>query len=312
MNIKTVLQENDVPEYYYNILADLKNPLPPELNPGTKEPAGPDDLSPLFPMELTGQEVSYDRHIVIPEEVRDVYRLYRPTPLYRAKALESELDTPHKIYFKYEGVIPTGSHKPNTAIPQTCYSKRESMDKITTETGAVQWGSSMVCACSKFGIDLEVFMFKVSFMQKPYKKAMIEAFGARCIASPSNETEIIKKVLQENPNSTGSLGIAISEAVERCASNSNIKYALGSVLNHVLLHQTIVEQEAMKQMESLEKYPDIVIVCTVGGSNFSRIALPYLGDAINSDKKISLIAIEPSACPFLTKGKYTYDFRILA
>ena len=308
MNIKTVLQENDLPEYYYNILADLKNPLPPVLNPETKEPVGPDDLSPLFPMELIGQEVSSDRHIVIPEEVRDVYRLYRPTPLYRAKALELELDTPAKIYYKYEGVSPTGSHKPNTAIPQAYYNKKEGIDKITTETGAGQWGSSLAFACSKFGIDLEVFMVKVSFMQKPYRKAMMEAFGARCIASPSNETEIGKKILLENPNSTGSLGIAISEAVERCAGDSNIKYALGSVLNHVLLHQTIIGQEAMKQMESLEEYPDIVVGCTGGGSNFSGIALPYLGDAINNDKKINLIAIEPSACPSLTKGKYAYDF----
>ena len=300
MNIKTVLQENDLPEYYYNILADLKNPLPPVLNPGTKEPVGPDDLSPLFPMELIGQEVSSDRHIVIPEEVRDVYRLYRPTPLYRAKALELELDTPAKIYYKYEGVSPTGSHKPNTAIPQAYYSKKEGIDKITTETGAGQWGSSLAFACSKFGIDLEVFMVKVSFMQKPYRKAMMEAFGARCIASPSNQTGIGKKILQDNPNSTGSLGIAISEAVERCASDSNIKYALGSVLNHVLLHQTIIGQEAMKQMESLEEYPDIVVGCTGGGSNFSGIALPYLGDAINNGKKIKLIAIEPSACLLYT------------
>jgi Predicted alternative tryptophan synthase beta-subunit (paralog of TrpB) len=240
MNIKTILSEDSIPENFYNIGADLVEALSPVLHPGTKEPVGPDDLSPLFPMELIGQEVSQDRYITIPDEVRDIYRLYRPTPLYRARSLEKALDTPAKIFYKYEGVSPTGSHKPNTAIAQAYYNKNEGIDKLTTETGAGQWGCSLAFACSKFGIDLDVFMVKISYNQKPYRKAMMEAFGANCIASPSEYTEVGRDILSKDPNSTGSLGIAISEAVEKCVSDSNTKYALGSVLNKVLTHQTIM------------------------------------------------------------------------
>ena len=308
MNIKTVLQENDLPEYYYNILADLKNPLPPVLNPGTKEPVGPEDLSPLFPMELIGQEVSSDRHIVIPDEVRDVYRLYRPTPLYRAKALEAELDTPAKIYYKYEGVSPSGSHKPNTAVAQAFYNKEEGTKKITTETGAGQWGTSLAFACKLFGIELDVYMVKVSFEQKPYRKLVMQTYGARCVASPSNETNSGKAILAKDPNNTGSLGIAISEAVEMAAKNPDTKYALGSVLNHVLMHQSIIGLEALKQMEMAEDYPDVIVGCTGGGSNFTGLFSPFLRNNMQTDQKTIIRAVEPEACPSLTKGVYTYDF----
>ena len=308
MNIKTILSEDSIPENFYNIGADLVEPLSPVLHPGTKEPVGPDDLSPLFPMELIGQEVSQDRYITIPDEVRDIYRLYRPTPLYRARSLEEALDTPAKIFYKYEGVSPTGSHKPNTAIAQAYYNKNEGIDKLTTETGAGQWGCSLAFACSKFGIDLDVFMVKISYNQKPYRKAMMEAFGANCIASPSKYTEVGRDILSKDPNSTGSLGIAISEAVEKCVSNSNTKYALGSVLNHVLTHQTIIGQEAMEQLAKIDEYPDTIVGCTGGGSNFAGIAFPFLGKALRDKESIELRAIEPSACPSLTKGKYAYDF----
>ena len=308
MNIKTILSEDSIPENFYNIGADLVEPLSPVLHPGTKEPVGPDDLSPLFPMELIGQEVSQDRYITIPDEVRDIYRLYRPTPLYRARSLEKALDTPAKIFYKYEGVSPTGSHKPNTAIAQAYYNKNEGIDKLTTETGAGQWGCSLAFACSKFGIDLDVFMVKISYNQKPYRKAMMEAFGANCIASPSEYTEVGRDILSKDPNSTGSLGIAISEAVEKCVSDSNTKYALGSVLNHVLTHQTIIGQEAMEQLANIDEYPDTIVGCTGGGSNFAGIAFPFLGKALRDKDSIELRAIEPSACPSLTKGKYAYDF----
>ena len=308
MQIKSLLSEDNIPSHYYNILSDLKEPLPPVLHPGTKEPVGPDDLSPLFPMELIKQEVSTDPQIIIPDQVRDIYRLYRPTPLYRARSLEKALKTPAKIFYKYEGVSPTGSHKPNTAIPQAYYNKMEGVDKITTETGAGQWGSSLAFACSKFDIDLDIYMVKVSYDQKPYRKAMMETFGARCIASPSLETEVGRKILAETPDSTGSLGIAISEAVEMCVGSSGTKYALGSVLNHVLTHQTIIGQEAMQQMSQIDENVDIVVGCTGGGSNFSGIAMPFLGKAIRNNEKLDLVAVEPSACPTLTKGKYAYDF----
>ena len=308
MNIKTILSEDSIPENFYNIGADLIEPLSPVLHPGTKEPVGPDDLSPLFPMELIGQEVSQDRYITIPDEVRDIYRLYRPTPLYRARSLEEALDTPAKIFYKYEGVSPTGSHKPNTAIAQAYYNKNEGIDKLTTETGAGQWGCSLAFACSKFGIDLDVFMVKISYNQKPYRKAMMEAFGANCIASPSEYTQVGRDILSKDPNSTGSLGIAISEAVEKCVSNSNTKYALGSVLNHVLTHQTIIGQEAMEQLAKIDEYPDTIVGCTGGGSNFAGIAFPFLGKALRDKESIELRAVEPSACPSLTKGKYAYDF----
>ena len=308
MKIKTILSEDSIPENYYNITADLAEPLSPVLHPGTKEPVGPDDLSPMFPMELIGQEVSQDRYITIPDEIRDIYRLYRPTPLFRARSLEKALDTPAKIFYKYEGVSPTGSHKPNTAIAQAYYNKNEGIDKLTTETGAGQWGCSLAFACAKFGIDLDVFMVKISHKQKPYRKAMMEAYGANCIASPSKYTEVGREILAKDPDSTGSLGIAISEAVEKCVSNSDTKYALGSVLNHVLTHQTIIGQEAMEQLSSIDEYPDTIVGCTGGGSNFAGIAFPFLGKSLRNKENIELRAIEPSACPSLTKGKFTYDF----
>ena len=272
------------------------------LHPGTKEPVGPDDLSPLFPMELIKQEVSTDPQIIIPDQVRDIYRLYRPTPLYRARSLEKALGTPAKIFYKYEGVSPTGSHKPNTAIPQAYYNKMEGVDKITTETGAGQWGSSLAFACSKFDIDLDIYMVKVSYEQKPYRKAMMETFGARCIASPSHETEVGRKILAETPDSTGSLGIAISEAVEMCVSSSGTKYALGSVLNHVLTHQTIIGQEAMQQMSQIDENVDIVVGCTGGGSNFSGIAMPFLGKAIRNNEKLDLVAVSYTHLTLPTKA----------
>ena len=308
MMIKTILSEDSIPENYYNIAADLVEPLSPVLHPGTKEPVGPDDLSPMFPMELIGQEVSQDRYITIPDEIRDIYRLYRPTPLFRARSLEKALDTPAKIFYKYEGVSPTGSHKPNTAIAQAYYNKNEGIDKLTTETGAGQWGCSLAFACAKFGIDLDVFMVKISHKQKPYRKAMMEAYGANCIASPSQYTEVGREILAKDPDSTGSLGIAISEAVEKCVSNSDTKYALGSVLNHVLTHQTIIGQEAMEQLSSIDEYPDTIVGCTGGGSNFAGIAFPFLGKSLRNKENIELRAIEPSACPSLTKGKFAYDF----
>ena len=308
MKIKTILSEDSIPENYYNIAADLVEPLSPVLHPGTKEPVGPDDLSPMFPMELIGQEVSQDRYITIPDEIRDIYRLYRPTPLFRARSLEKALDTPAKIFYKYEGVSPTGSHKPNTAIAQAYYNKNEGIDKLTTETGAGQWGCSLAFACAKFGIDLDVFMVKISHKQKPYRKAMMEAYGANCIASPSQYTEVGREILAKDPDSTGSLGIAISEAVEKCVSNSDTKYALGSVLNHVLTHQTIIGQEAMEQLSSIDEYPDTIVGCTGGGSNFAGIAFPFLGKSLRNKENIELRAIEPSACPSLTKGKFAYDF----
>ena len=308
MKIKTTLTEDSIPENYYNIAADLKEPLSPVLHPETKQPVEPDDLSPMFPIELIGQEVSQDRYITIPDEIRDIYRLYRPTPLYRARSLEKALDTPAKIYYKYEGVSPTGSHKPNTAIAQAFYNKKEGIEKLTTETGAGQWGCSLAFACAKFGIDLDVFMVKVSYNQKPYRRAMMEAYGANCIASPSKYSEVGREILAKTPDSTGSLGIAISEAVEKCVTDSNTKYALGSVLNHVLTHQTIIGQEAMEQLASIEEYPDTIVGCTGGGSNFAGIAFPFLGKSLRNDESIELRAIEPSACPSLTKGKFAYDF----
>jgi len=308
MKIKTILSEDSIPENYYNIAADLVEPLSPVLHPGTKEPVGPDDLSPMFPMQLIGQEVSQDRYITIPDEIRDIYRLYRPTPLYRARSLEKALDTPAKIFYKYEGVSPTGSHKPNTAIAQAYYNKSEGIERLTTETGAGQWGCSLAFACSKFGIDLDVFMVKISYNQKPYRKAMMEAYGANCIASPSDYTTVGREILAKDPDSTGSLGIAISEAVEKCVSDSNTKYALGSVLNHVLTHQTIIGQEAMEQLSSIEEYPDVIVGCTGGGSNFAGIAFPFLGKSLRNNGSLELHAIEPTACPSLTKGKFAYDF----
>ncbi|ACL72677.1 TrpB-like pyridoxal phosphate-dependent enzyme [Thioalkalivibrio sulfidiphilus] len=306
--VKYVLDEKDIPRHWYNIMADLPSPPPPVLHPATHQPVGPDDLAPLFPMAVIQQEVSQEREIEIPEPVREVYRQWRPSPLFRARRLEKMLDTPARIYYKYEGVSPAGSHKPNTAIAQAFYNKQEGVKRITTETGAGQWGSSLALAGSLFGLEIEVFMVKVSFQQKPYRRSFMETFGAKCIASPSDMTEAGRAVLREHPDSTGSLGIAISEAVERAVQRDDTKYALGSVLNHVLLHQTVIGLEAMKQFDLAGDYPDIVIAPTGGGSNFGGITFPFLGEQLRGGRKIDLVAVEPSACPTLTRGKYAYDF----
>ena len=305
---KYVLHEEKMPSTWYNIVPDLPKPLPPIINPGTGQPVGPDDLAPLFPMALIAQEVSEDREIEIPEPVRQVYRLWRPTPLIRARSFEKALDTPAKIYYKYEGVSPAGSHKPNTAVPQAFYNKDAGVKKLITETGAGQWGSALAFACSHYGIDLDVYMVKVSFDQKPYRRALMETYGARCISSPSTQTNAGKAVIEKDPDSSGSLGIAISEAIEIAAASEDTKYALGSVLNHVLMHQTVLGKEAMEQMEMAGNWPDIVIGCTGGGSNFSGLVNPFLGKQLAGGAKIRFIAVEPSACPTLTQGKYAYDF----
>ncbi len=306
---KILLEENEIPEQWYNIQADMPNPLQPPLHPGTKQPIGPQDLAPLFPMELIKQEVSTERWIDIPEEVREVYKLWRPTPLYRAYNLEKLLDTPAKIYYKYEGVSPAGSHKPNTAVAQAYYNKAEGVKKLTTETGAGQWGSALAFACQHFGIDLEVYMVKISYDQKPYRKSMMNLWGAEVFSSPTNKTESGKKILALDPNSPGSLGIAISEAVERAAtSGGEAKYSLGSVLNHVLMHQTVIGLEAVKQFEKAGDFPDIVIAPFGGGSNFAGISFPFLRYNLTEGKKIKCIAVEPASCPKLTKGEFRYDF----
>jgi tryptophan synthase beta chain len=307
MQRKIMLEEKDIPSHYYNILADLPNPLEPDLHPGTKQPVGPQDLAPLFPMELIKQEVGTERFVPIPDPVRDAYSLYRPTPLYRAYELERALDTPAHIYYKYEGVSPAGSHKLNTALAQVYYNKEQGVKRLATETGAGQWGSSLAFACQRFGLQCKVYMVKVSYEQKPYRRSMIQLWGGEVVASPSNETNAGRAVLAKNPNSRGSLGIAISEAVEDAAGREDTKYALGSVLNHVLLHQTIIGQEAKKQMEIAGEYPDLVIACVGGGSNFGGIALPFIKDKIEG-KKLRAIAVEPASCPTLTKGEYRYDF----
>ena len=306
--IKYLLNEADIPRHWYNIVADLPTPPEPVLHPGTGQPVGPDDLAPLFPMEVIMQEVSAEREIEIPGPVRDVLKQWRPSPLYRARRLEQALDTPARIYYKYEGVSPAGSHKPNTAVAQAFYAKQEGVKRLTTETGAGQWGSSLALAGAFFGLEVEVFMVKVSFTQKPYRRAFMESFGATCIASPSELTEAGKKILADNPDSTGSLGIAISEAVERAVQRDDTKYALGSVLNHVLLHQTVIGQEAIKQLEMADDYPDVIVGCTGGGSNFAGIAFPFIGEQLRGGKNVEVIAVEPANCPSLTKGRYAYDF----
>ena len=308
MERKIILGEKEIPDKWYNITADMPNKPMPPLHPGTKEPIGPDALAPLFPMELIKQEVSTEKWIDIPDEVRNIYSMWRPTPLYRATNLEKALDTPAKIYYKYEGVSPTGSHKPNTAVAQAYYNKLEGVKKITTETGAGQWGSALSFACQHFGIECEVFMVKLSFDHKPYRKVMMNTWGATVHPSPSNTTEIGRKIVAENPDTTGSLGIAISEAVERAATNEDTKYALGSVLNHVKLHQTIIGQEALLQMEKAGDLPDIVIAPFGGGSNFSGLAFPFLRLNFEEGKSIRCIASEPSSCPKLTRGVFRYDF----
>ena len=305
---KILLNESEMPQNYYNIQADMPNPVLPPLHPGTKQPIGPQDLAALFPMELIKQEVSQERYIEIPDEVRKIYKLYRPTPLYRAFELEKALDTPAKIYYKYEGVSPAGSHKPNTAIAQAYYNKLEGATGLTTETGAGQWGSALSFACHKFGLSCEIYMVKISYDQKPYRKIMMNTWGATVIASPSRNTNSGKKILEQDPNSPGSLGIAISEAVERAATTEGINYALGSVLNHVLLHQTVIGQEVIKQLEMTGDFPDIVVAPLGGGSNFAGIAFPFLRYNFQEGKNVRCIAVEPASCPKLTKGEFRYDF----
>ncbi len=305
---KYVLTEQEMPTRWYNIAADLKTPPPPVMHPGTGQPIGPQDLAPLFPMEIIKQEVSQERWIEIPDEVRDILRLWRPSPLYRARRLEKALDTPARIYYKYEGVSPAGSHKPNTAVAQAYYNKQEGVTRIATETGAGQWGSALAMACQFFGLQCKVYMVKVSYQQKPYRRVMMETWGAQVVPSPSPDTQAGKKILEQDPDSPGSLGIAISEAVEDAAMREDTKYSLGSVLNHVLTHQSIIGLEAKKQLEKADDEADIVIGCAGGGSNFAGLSFPFVADKLTSNKQTRIIAVEPTACPSLTKGKYVYDF----
>jgi tryptophan synthase beta chain len=306
--VKYILPEDRLPRAWYNIQADLPEPAPPVMHPGTGQPVGPDDLAPLFPMALIMQEVSQDREIEIPEEVLDIYRQWRPSPLLRARRLEKALDTPARIYYKNEGVSPPGSHKPNTAVAQAYYNKQEGVKRLTTETGAGQWGSALSMACAFFGLECKVFMVRISYDQKPYRRGLMETYGAKVTPSPSNETQAGQAILKENPDSTGSLGIAISEAVEVAAQDPKTKYCLGSVLNHVLLHQTVVGQEALEQFEMADDYPDVVIGCTGGGSNFSGLVFPFIGRKLRGEADVRVVAVEPTACPSLTKGPYAYDF----
>lgn len=309
---KIVLSEQDMPTHWYNINADLPAAgveLPPPLHPGTRQPLGPADLAPLFPMALIAQEVSAERYIEIPDEVQELLKLWRPTPLYRARRWEKALGTPAHIYYKYEGVSPSGSHKTNTAVAQVYYNKQEGVKRITTETGAGQWGSALSFACQAFGIECKVYMVKISYEQKPYRKLLMQTWGAEVVPSPSNQTNAGRSILAAHPDSTGSLGIAISEAVEEAATREDTKYALGSVLNHVLLHQTVIGQEVIKQMEVAgADWPDVVIGCTGGGSNFGGFAFPFLRENIVNGKKARVVAVEPAAAPSLTRGVYAYDY----
>lgn len=304
---KINLSDKEIPTKWYNIMADMPNLPKPPLHPGTKKPIGPQDLTAIFPMTLIEQEVSQERWIDIPEEVLNIYSLWRPAPLFRAHRLEAALKTPAKIYYKYEGVSPAGSHKPNTSIPQAYYNKKAGIKRIATETGAGQWGSAMSLSGKLFGIDVTVYMVKVSYSQKPYRRIMMETWGATVHASPSKVTNAGKKVLEVDPNSPGSLGIAISEAVEDAASHNDTNYALGSVLNHVCLHQTVIGLEAKKQLELVGDYPDVVIACCGGGSNFAGMTFPFLYDKVHG-KKVRAVAVEPTSCPTLTKGDFRYDF----
>lgn len=303
------MDEEEVPEKWYNIQADFSPPMDPPINPETGEPAGPEDLKPIFPMELIKQEVSTDRWIPIPEEVRDVYKIWRPTPLYRARELEKALDTPAKIYYKWEGVSPPGSHKPNTAIAQAYYNVQAGTERIATETGAGQWGSALAFGTSFFDVDCTVYMVRVSYDQKPYRKIMMRTWDAECVASPSERTKFGKKMLEKDPDTPGSLGMAISEAIEDAATHENVKYSLGSVLNFVLLHQTVIGLECKKQLKQLDDYPDSVYGCVGGGSNFGGVAIPFAADKLKGDKPdLNIVACESTACPTLTEGPYTYDF----
>jgi tryptophan synthase beta chain len=309
IHTKYILSEDEMPRTWYNIMADMPNPPAPVLHPGTKQPVTPDDLAPLFPMSLIMQEVSTERDIEIPEPVRAVYTQWRPSPLHRARRLEKVLDTPARIYYKYEGVSPAGSHKPNTAVAQAFYNKEAGVKKLSTETGAGQWGSSLAMAGAFFGIDVEVFMVKVSYQQKPYRRSLMQTYGATVHASPTNLTDSGRSILAKDPENMGSLGIAISEAVEVAAkSGGSTKYSLGSVLNHVLLHQTVVGKEALLQFAKADDYPDVVIGCAGGGSNMAGLTFPFIGEALRKGLKTRFVAVEPMACPSLTKGVYAYDF----
>ncbi len=305
---KILLSEKEMPTSWYNVMADMKNLPKPPLHPVTKQPVGPGDLGAIFPMELIKQEMSTERWIEIPEEVQQIYKLWRPSPLYRAYRLEKILDTPAKIYYKYEGVSPAGSHKPNTAIPQAYYNKQAGIKRLSTETGAGQWGSALSLACSFFGMECTVYMVKVSYHQKPYRRIFMQTYGAEVIPSPSDKTEAGRGILARDPDSLGSLGIAISEAVEDAAKRGDTNYSLGSVLNHVAIHQSVIGLEAKAQLEKVGDYPDVVIGCCGGGSNFAGIAFPFVYDKLTKGTKVRAIAVEPSACPTLTKGKFAYDF----
>ncbi|PKU25049.1 TrpB-like pyridoxal phosphate-dependent enzyme [Telmatospirillum siberiense] len=306
--VKYLLGEDRIPKAWYNLVADLPKPPPPPLHPATGKPIGPDDLAPIFPQAVIAQEVSTERWIEIPEPVREIYKLWRPSPLIRARGLEKALDTPAKIFFKYEGVSPAGSHKPNTSVAQAFYNKEEGVKRLATETGAGQWGSSLAFAGSLFGLEVEVYMVKVSYGQKPYRRALMETYGARCIASPSPLTAAGRAILEKSPDSSGSLGIAISEAVEVAAGRDDTKYALGSVLNHVLLHQTVIGEEAMLQMADAGVDPDVVIGCAGGGSNFAGIAFPYIREKLAGRSHARIVAVEPTSCPTMTQGRYAYDY----
>jgi len=307
MNTKILLPEDQIPKQWYNIIPDMPGPLAPVINPRTLQPVTPDDLLPIFPMSLIEQEVSRQRWIDIPDEVRDIYRLWRPSPLYRAHRLEKALGTPARIYYKHEGVSPAGSHKPNSAIPQAWYNKQAGIRRLATETGAGQWGSSLALACSFFGMECTVYMVKVSFTQKPYRKSMMQLWGAQVIPSPSEFTNAGRAILAHDPDNLGSLGIAISEAVEDAATHDDTNYALGSVLNHVCLHQTVIGQEAKAQMAIAGDYPDVVIACCGGGSNFAGLSFPFIADRA-AGKKVRCMAVEPASCPTLTKGVYAFDY----
>jgi tryptophan synthase beta chain len=308
MATKIVLPEAELPTHWYNIVPDLPTPPPPVLHPGTHEPVGPDDLAPLFPMDLILQLVSTDSFIEIPEEVREVYRLWRPSPLYRAHGLEALIGGPARIYYKYEGVSPVGSHKPNTAVPQAYYNSKAGVRKLSTETGAGQWGSALAFACSLFDLECEVYMVRASFDQKPARKAMIETFGATIYPSPSDKTQYGRSVLEADPDTPGSLGIAISEAVEVAATNEDVKYSLGSVLDFVLMHQTIIGEEALKQLALVDETPDVVIGCAGGGSNFAGLAFPFVREKLAGNMNPVIRAVEPAAAPSLTRGSYQFDF----
>jgi tryptophan synthase beta chain len=306
--VKYILTESEMPQQWYNIIPDLPAPPPPPLHPGTGQPVGPDDLAPLFPAALIAQEVSGDRHIAIPDDVLDVYRLWRPTPLFRARRLERDLGTPAKIYYKYEGGSPAGSHKPNTAVPQAYYNAAAGVTRLTTETGAGQWGSALSFAAALFGLQLEVWMVRASYDQKPYRKMLMQTYGATVHPSPSDVTNSGRAVLAQHPDSTGSLGIAISEAVEAAAADPDARYALGSVLNHVLMHQTVIGEEAIKQLAQAGDTPDVIVGCTGGGSNFGGLVFPFLREKLAGKINPVIRAVEPAACPSFTRGRYAYDF----